>query len=236
MSDTRRAKYSIICSDQPRNGKTLAGRLVADYHLLCQRETEIFDLSLGPRGLRGYFPVRGRRIDLTKTADQMALLDRALSTPPHDCVVYVPSHLLADFFKYLHQFGFSEAARAHALELVIYFVVDKASGSLWAADVLRQENPGDKFIIVWNEAFLPSVREGFATGLLQTLKKNGQLVLPKLAPNLIKPIEDPGFSFSNFVISDQPALEPPHAAALKAFLADVFHQLDVIEGAVEVPA
>jgi len=236
MAETRTAKYSIICSDQPRNGKTLVARLIADYHLLCQRETEVFDLSQGQRGLRVYFPVRGRRIDLTKTTDQMALLDRALSSPSHDCVVYVPPHLLGDFFKYLHQFDFSAAARAHAIELVIYFVVDKASGSIFAADIVRQENLKDRFIIVWNENFLPSVREGFATGLLQTLKKDGQLVIPKLQPNLIKPIEDPGFSFSNFVLTDQPELEKAQAEVLKTFLADIFHQLDVIEGDAEAPA
>lgn len=235
MAETRAAKYSIICSDQPRNGKTLVARLVADYQLLCQRETEVFDLASDPRGLTIYFPVRGRRIDLTRTADQMALLDRALSSPPHDCVVYLPPHLNGEFFKYLRQFDFSAAARAHGIEIVIYYVVDKASGSLSAAETVRIANPGDRFIIVWNEAFMPSVREGFATGLLNTLKKDGQLILPRLAPNLLKPVEDPGFSFSNFVVSDEPRLPPAMADQLKEFLADIFRQLDAIEDAGEAP-
>jgi hypothetical protein len=229
MAETRAAKYSIICSDQPRNGKTLVARLVADYNLLCQRETEIFDLSSGPRGLTVYFPVRGRRIDHTRTADQMALLDRALASPPHDCVVHVPPHLNGDFFNYLRLFDFTAAARAHGIEIVIYYVVDKASGSLSAGETIRVENPGNRFIIVWNEAFMPSVREGFATGLLNTLKKDGQLVLPKLPPNLLKPVEDPGFSFSNFVLSDEPRLPSAMADQLKEFLADIFRQLDAIE-------
>ncbi|MBL8906774.1 MAG: hypothetical protein JNM20_08870, partial [Rhizobiales bacterium] len=91
-----------------------------------------------------------------------------------------------------------------------------------------------RFIIVWNEAFLPSVREGFATGLLNTLKKDGQLVLPKLAPNLVKPVEDPGFSFSNFVLSDEPRLPSTMSDQLKEFLADIFRQLDAIEDGTEV--
>ena len=235
MAQTRAAKYSIICSDQPRNGKTLVARLIADYHLLCQRETEIFDLASDPRGLTVYFPVRGRRIDLTRTADQMALLDRALSSPSHDCVVYVPPHQNANFFKYLRQFDFSKAARAHDIEIVIYYMVDKASGSLSAAESIRVQNPGDRFIIVWNEAFLPSVRDGFATGLLATLKKDGQLVVPKLAPNLIKPVEDPGFSFSNFVLADEPKLGGLLAEPLREFLADIFRQLDAIEDVAEPP-
>ncbi|MBL8907915.1 MAG: hypothetical protein JNM20_14680 [Rhizobiales bacterium] len=236
MAETRAAKYSIICSDRPRNGKTLVARLIADYHLLCQHETEIFDLSSDPRGLTLYFPVRGRRTDLTKTADQMALLDRALTSPPHDCVVYVPPHLNGEFFNYLHQFDFSAAARAHHIEIIIYYVVDKASGSLSAAEAVRVGNPDNRFIIVWNEAFLPSVREGFATGLLNTLKKDGQLVLPKLPPNLLKPVEDPGFSFSNFVLSDEPRLPSAMADQLKEFLADIFRQLDAIEEAGEAAA
>lgn len=233
MAESRAAKYSIICSDQPRNGKTLVARLVADYQLLCQRETEVFDLASVPRGLTIYFPVRGRRIDLTRTADQMALLDRALSSPPHDCVVYVPPHLNRDFFTYLRQFDFSAAARAHGIEVVIYYVVDKAGGSLSAAEAIRVQNAGDRFIIVWNEAFMPSVREGFATGLLNTLKKDGQLILPKLAPNLLKPVEDPGFSFSNFVLADEPRLPPAMAEQLNEFLADIFRQMDAIEDAGE---
>ncbi len=236
MAETRAAKYSIICSDQPRNGKTMVARLVADYNLLCQREIEIFDLSSDPRGLTVYFPVRGRRTDLTRTTDQMALLDRALASPPHDCVVYVPPHLNGDFFKYLRQFDFAAAARAHGIEVVIYYVVDKASGSLSAAENLRVGNPGTRFIIVWNEAFMPSVREGFATGLLNTLKKDGQLILPELAGNLLKPVEDPGFSFSNFVLADEPRLPAIMAELLNKFLADIFRQLDVIEDLNEIGA
>jgi hypothetical protein len=229
MAETRAAKYNIICSDQPRNGKTIVARLIADYNLLCQREIEIFDLSSDPRGLTVYFPVRGRRTDITRTTDQMALLDRALASPPHDCVVYVPPHLNGTFFNYLRQFDFTAAARAHGIEIVIYYVVDKASGSLSAAETTRVENPGNRYIVVWNEAFMPSVREGFATGLLNTLKKDGQLIVPELAPNLLKPVEDPGFSFSNFVLSDEPRLPGAMADALKEFLADIFRQMDAIE-------
>jgi hypothetical protein len=230
MAQTRTAKYSIVCSDLPRNGKSLVARLVADYRILCQNETEIFDLSPGPRGLQSFFPIRSRRIDLTKTGDQMALLDRPLSAPTHDYVIDLPAHLLADFFNYLREFGFSAAARAKSIEIVIYFVIDKASGSLSAAEKLRQENPGDRFIVVWNEAFLAGIREGFVSGMLKALKKDGQFVVPNLPPKLLKAVEDPGFSFSNFVLTDQPALDKQSAETLKAFLADVFHQLDVIEG------
>jgi hypothetical protein len=230
MAQTRTAKYSIVCSDLPRNGKSLVARLVADYRILCQSETEIFDLSPGPRGLQGFFPIRSRRVDLAKTTDQMVLLDRPLSAPTHDYVVDVPSHLLADFFKYLREFGFSAAARAKSVEVVIYFVIDKASGSLSAAEKVRQENPGDRFIVVWNEAFLSGIREGFVSGMLKTLKKDGQLIVPNLPPKVLKAVEDPGFSFSNFVLADQPALDKQSADELKSILADVFHQLDVIEG------
>ncbi len=231
MAQLRTAKYSIVCSDLPRNGKTLVARLVADYQILCQNETEIFDLAQGARGIQSFYPIRARRIELTKTADQMALFDRALAEPVHDCVVDLPAHLLTDFFKYLREFGFSEAARARAVEIVIYFVIDKASGSLTAAEKLRQDNPGDRFIIVWNEAFLAGIREGFVSGVLQTLKKDGQVIVPSLAPKIMRTVESPGFSFSNFVLADQPALDKQSAEALKAFLADVFQQFDIIEGA-----
>ena len=141
MAETRAAKYSIICSDQPRNGKTLVARLVADYQLLCQHETEIFDLASDPRGLTIFFPVRGRRIDLARTADQMALLDRALATPPHDCVVYVPPHLNDGFFKYLRQFDFSAAARAHGMRCVLVATGQYTHDELAAAgpDVLLDD-------------------------------------------------------------------------------------------------
>jgi hypothetical protein len=52
----------------------------------------------------------------------------------------------------------------------------------------------------------------------------------------VKPVEDPGFSFSNFVLTDEPRLPAPSSGTLKEFLADIIRQLDVIEDAAEAPA
>jgi len=226
----RAAKFSIVCSDQPRNGKTLVARLIADYLILCERETVILDLSPMLGGARRYFPVRARKIDLNETADQMVLFDRALVQPPHDSVIDLPAHLLDEFFHVMRSIGFSDAARSQGVELVIYFVLDRAIGSISTARRLREENKQERFIVVWNEAVMPPLRDATATGLLHELARDGQLIIPDLPPHVLLAIEEPGFSFNRFIMENLPSLPEPTRDRLKAFLSKIYQQLDRIEG------
>src|SRR5262245_4921261 len=144
------ATFHIICSDQSRTGKTLYARLVADYLDLCGRRPLIFDASGAAGGIAGYFPIRGLSVDITSTPGQMALLDRALEAPLHDCVVDVPPHLNSRFFDLLRSIDFGETARDKGLNVAVHFVVGRSESSLIAGSTLRAGSSFDRFIIVRN--------------------------------------------------------------------------------------
>ena len=48
------ASFHLVCSDEPRNGKTLYARLLADYLILCERTPLIFDAAQGASSLGSY--------------------------------------------------------------------------------------------------------------------------------------------------------------------------------------
>jgi hypothetical protein len=128
------ASFHLICSDEPRNGKTLYARLIADYLILCERAPLIFDAT---SGVGEYFLIRSYAVDLSGTTGQMALFDRALEPPPRDCIVDLPAHLLTRMGTLIPTIGFAEAARHHGLGVVIHFLVDRRLDSLFAGLNLR---------------------------------------------------------------------------------------------------
>jgi len=220
--------FHIICSDQPRNGKTLVARLVADYLILAKRAPLIFDASFPPGGLCSYFPIRGIRVDLSTTKGQMALLDRALEQPIHDCVVDLPAHLLSKLFGLLKDFNFIEAAHENGLGVVIHFVVDRTEASLLAGRKLRAENHFDRFIVVRNEAIVPAFLDLVARARYNDLAAGGPVVIPALDKRVITAIEDTAFSFSKFVDGTAPAMTAPISKSVTPFLDYVYRQFDLL--------
>jgi hypothetical protein len=156
------ATFHIVCSDQPRNGKTLFARLLTDYLILSGRAPLVFDASTTNGGVATYFPIRGIRVNLSSTTSQMALLDRALEHPLHDCVVDLPAHFLAKLFGLLQHVNFAEAAHANGLKVLIHFVVDRREASLLAGLKLRSDSSFDRFIIVRNDTVVPTFLDTLA--------------------------------------------------------------------------
>ena len=153
------ATFNIVCSDELRNGKTLVARLLADYLILCGREPAIFDLASGPGGIRRFFPFRARKIDLSSTLHQMALFDRALTQPDQDYVVDLPAHLRLEFFELMTTLGFCELSTARNVNTAIFFLIDRTIASLLAARQLRDDYRLARFIVVKNEAIVPSLSD-----------------------------------------------------------------------------
>ena len=220
--------FHIVCSDQPRNGKTLVARLLADYLILCRRAPLIFDAAPSPGGLRSFFPARASRVELSTTAGQMALFDRALGQPLHDCVVDLPAHLLNGVVDLMGRIGFGEETHTPGLELVVLFIADRSVDSLLAGRKLRGMLRPARFIVVRNEAITPADFDRLAKFLYDGLCKQGQIVVPKLDPALTAAIEDKTFSFGRFA-EDVPANMPPQIChGIEAFLGRVFRQFDVL--------
>lgn len=226
MQEKGASTFHIVCSDQPRNGKTLVARLLCDYLILCRRAPLIFDASPTPGGLRSYFPARASKVELSTTAGQMALFDRALAQPLHDSVVELPAHLLTAVIDLMRQIGFGEKTHTPGLEVVILFVADRSVDSLLAARKLRASLRPARFIIVRNEAILAADPDRMAKFLYDGLAKEGQIVVPLLDPAVMAAIEDRTFSFRRFAEEIPSGMSHQLCLAIEDLLGRVFRQFD----------
>lgn len=226
-SDT--ARFHIVCSDQSRNGKTLVARLLCDYLILSRRAPLIFDAAPSTGGLRSWFPARASKVELSTTAGQMAVFDRALAQPLHDCVVDLPAHLLPAAADLMRHIGFGEERHTPGLELVVLYVADRNVDSLLAGRKLRGTLRPARFIVVKNEAIRRDEPDRVAKFLYDGLAREGQLVVPELDGAVTAAIEDKTFSFRRFVEEERPTkLSPQVCAGIENVLSRVFRQFDVL--------
>ena len=226
-SDT--AKFHIVCSDQARNGKTLVARLLCDYLILSRRAPLIFDAAPSTGGLRSWFPARATKVELTATAGQMALFDRALAQPLHDCVVDLPAHLLPAAADLMRHIGFGEERHTPGLELVVLYVADRNVDSLLAGRKLRGLLRPARFVVVKNEEILRDEPDRVAKFLYDGLAREGQIVVPEMDDAVTAAIEDRIFSFRRFAEEDHPTDLPPEVcASIEGFLSLVFRQFDLL--------
>jgi hypothetical protein len=218
--------FHLVCSDQPRNGKTLVARLLADYLILCRRAPLIFDAAPAAGGLRSYYPARAAKVELASTAGQMALFDRALTQPLHDCVVDLPAHLLTGVADLMRTIGFGEETSTPGLEVVVLFIADRNVDSLLAGRKLRGLLRPARFIMVRNEAILLTRLDRVAQFLYDGLAKEGQVVIPKLDDTVMAVIEDRTFSFRRFAEVVPTAMPIPICEAIEGLLGRVYRQFD----------
>jgi hypothetical protein len=219
-------RFHIVCSDQPRNGKTLVARLLCDYLILSRRAPLIFDPATSPGGLRSYFPARASRVDLSTTAGQMALFDRALAQPLHDSVVDLPAHQLNSLADLMRHIG--QESHTPGVEVVILFVADRSVDSLLAGRKLRGLLRPARFIVVKNEAILLAEFDRLARFLYDGLAKEGQLIVPKLDGAATAAIEDKTFSFRRFAEEEPRGTPDQVTRGIEAFLGRVFRQFEVL--------
>ena len=222
------ARFHIVCSDQSRNGKTLVARLLCDFLILSRRAPLIFDAAPSTGGLRSYFPARATKVELSTTAGQMALFDRALAQPLHDCVVDLPAHLLPAAADLMRHIGFGEERHTPGLELVVLYVADRNVDSLLAGRKLRGLLRPARFIVVKNEAILRDEPDRVAKFLYDGLAREGQLVVPELDGAVTAAIEDKTFSFRRFAEEVPTNLTPQVCAGIEDVLSRVFRQFDLL--------
>ena len=221
-------RFHIVCSDQPRNGKTLVARLLCDYLILSRRAPLIFDAAPSTGGLRSWYPARASKVELSTTAGQMALFDRALGQPLHDSVVDLPAHQLNSLADLMRHIGFGQESHTPGVEVVILFVADRSVDSLLAGRKLRGLLRPARFIVVKNEAILLAEFERLAKFLYDGLAREGQLIVPRLDGAATAAIEDKTFSFRRFA-EDEPRATPGQVArGIEAFLGRVFRQFEVL--------
>jgi hypothetical protein len=215
----------IVCSDQPRNGKSLLARVLSDFLLLDGRDPFLIDISHPEGTLRNYFPGRTVLVDFSNIRGQMKAFDTIMQAPGRDYVIDVSSPYLDRFCEAAKNLNLSDAFREVDLAMAVFFVVDAAPDSLKAAAWAEKMLKADIFVPVRNTAVgsaLPARFDGMT------------LNMPRLDPELHAIIENRRFSLRTFLQGDEADVPARLRPRLKDFLQSVMTELRAVAPALSL--
>lgn len=221
---------SIICSDEPRNGKTLLARLITDCLSLAGPEGfRVFDTDHPHGGLAGYFPGNSRIVDFTRTQGQVTVFDTIIGEPDHDYVIDLQASLLDRFFAIFEDIGFDTAAHEAGITVAVYFLIDRSLTSVAAAARLSGMLRHSSFIPVRNEALGNILTLPEAARIFHEMKKTRDLVMPRLSIPALNRIDEPDFTFAGFIERNGDGETLEMRVELWNFLESVYNQRETAE-------
>ena len=184
----------------------------------------IFDTDFPNGGLAGYFPASSRIIDFSRTGDQVLVFDTMVGEPNHDYVIDLQDNLLNPFFRIYSDIAFDEGAAEAGIAVSVYFMLDRTLTSVRAASEVSRLAAGASFIPVRNEAIgnILAIPEG--ARLYEGIRKNREIMLPRLSIDALNLIDDPQFSFSGFVARNGEGYPLELKIELFQFLETIYNQ------------
>ena len=187
-----RSFITIIASPRPRVGKTLAARLLADFHLHNGRKIAAFDINPEDPALTQFTPEHSAPADVADIHGQMALFDRLVADDGSYKIVDLGHPAFKSFFDVARQIDFAAEVRRRGLAAVILFIATPDATSVEAYAQLRRDFPDAAIIPLHNEILgLAQHRDKYAVpGPGAT-----PLHIAALAPGLRKIVERRPFSF-----------------------------------------
>jgi hypothetical protein len=222
---TDRPALHIICSDRARNGKTLLARLLTDWILLGGGDPFVLDLDAPDAPLAARHPDRSLAADFSRVTGRVAVFDTIMNDAGRSHVLDLPARDLDVFLSEARKIGFLDAAREAGREVVFLFMVARSGKSvLKAREVSRAVAP----------CVLHPARNTYVGDLLDDdevaelyldLFVTGEIVLPKISAGAMATVEDPGFSFRDFVEGRIEAPSSFQQFELLDFTNTVFEQL-----------
>jgi len=205
---TRRTPLYIVCSPQPRVGRTLLARLLVDFFLMEDRAVAAFDFAMEPPSLVNYLPGYTIHADVADIGGQMALFDRLIVPDKVAKVVDLTAESFRSFFSVMARIDFVEAAHQHGVEPIALFVASAEMAAQRAYADLQARLPKMLLVPVYNEAFVlaPRLRQNYP------LSNAVSLQIAALAPLFHRYLQEPPFSFADFRGT------PPDAIPLETYL------------------
>lgn len=188
-----RHSVTIVASPRPRVGKTLAARLLTDFHHYEGRTVVAFDVNSGEGTLAQFLPEYAKVSNLSNTKGQMALFDRLIADDGATKVVDLGHQSFEEFMTVASRIGFAEEARKRGIAPGLLFVIAPDRTSVEAYRGLLSRLPQVTLTPLLNE-MLGQAQHRDKYPIRRT---DAALVrLPALAPGLRRYIDKPPFSFS----------------------------------------
>jgi hypothetical protein len=189
-----RSFITIVASPRPRVGKTLAARLLADFHLHNGRSIAAFDINGADTALTQFMPQHSAPADVTEIHGQMALFDRLVADDGSYKVVDLGHPAFKTFFDVAKQIDFAAEVRRRGLAVVVLFIVTPDATSVEAYAELRRSLPQAAIVPVHNEILgVAQHRDKFAACDSAAMP----IQIAALAPGLRKIIDRRPFSFAD---------------------------------------
>jgi hypothetical protein len=152
------------------------------------------------------------------------LFDSMIGRPDINYVVDLQSSLLNRFFTIFSDICFDAGAAEAGTGVVVFFVVDRSISSIHAADHIRSKLTCSEFVLVRNDSIgnllhLPSAAQEY-----HEIRKDRDLVLPKFSEAAREFVEQPHFSFSDFIAGHYNSAPLPIRHELWDFLEKIYNQ------------
>ncbi len=215
---------NIICSDRARNGKTLLARLMTDWLTLSGEQAFVIDLDAPDAPLAARYPAYSLAADFSRVGGRVAVFDTIIGAPERDFIIDLPARELESFFREAAAIAFFEEAERAGMEVVLFFVVDRALASIRHARELAAAHPAQRLFPVRNGFIGDLLDDEEASELYLDLYLKGELALPKLSPESMATVEGARFSFRDFSLGRIEAPNSFQHYEISEFCDTVFSQ------------
>jgi len=221
--------FTIVCSNQARNGKTLLGSLYGDYLIHTGRDVWVFDLD-GPGGnIASNFAGRSSIIDLSQTRNVMELFDTVVSTPPGNYVVDLPHHQVDRFLALIDDIGFVETAERAGIAITVLFLCDFSFASIVSARTIRSHFSDASFIIVRNEGIPGPKMDAELAWAFDGFSKSGFFVIPRMVSSTLECMVNKTYTFGAFLDAKTPATQREKYYTAHVFFTTIRKEFEQLE-------
>ncbi|MEL6968453.1 MAG: hypothetical protein AAGM04_13830 [Pseudomonadota bacterium] len=228
---------TIVCSDCPRNGKTLFAKLACDMIALRRGEPPlIYDTDEPVGGLLQHFPGAGQVVDLAKTPEQVAVIDGMLSADNGAFLLDLEDRHFRPFFSMCNEIAFEHGAATVGLDVTVYFVVDRLVRSVEALLELNSTFRDWRIVPVLNNGIGHAADNPTIVADYTRANFRREILLPDLSPEALAMVEHPDFHFDQFVAGRYEHFPFELKVELWDFLETLYHQRDLAEEKPSRPA
>lgn len=219
----------VVGADKGGVGKTTFSRALLDYCASRKTPVRAFDTEY-PRGtLARFHPDITDVVDLTRTADQIRMIDTIETTGAKVTVIDARSGQLESTLRALKNIGFIEAAKQGRFTLCLFHVLGATVSSLEEISIAAPYLSNGHYFVVKNRINDSSFFEGDPEAYreyLAEVQPAGEISIPKLDELAYEQVELAGASFADFIDNRTDNGRGSHSFVLRGYVRTWMRQIE----------